>query len=976
MAKIRFVDGARERNTYKPTPKNTAKDMDIPVYDTNDYIPVVSELERAANDAKDVLARGVGSPAKWVWNKVTDPWGGINKIATQIAEFELQNRLTADQQARARAEVSAMEDEFRAMDVAAGRDDRTKRLEIYKLDAYARAQRSAEMFHRARIIAGIKADHGLAPDVSELFDNIDPQTLKPFETPGFENPEYKHRGVVNLGGRINPRRPIVDDPSGVIPGGQKKYNVIALMLANQRFEGSVAVEADEKFKNLVAALAVQHDIQLKGEEMQRRMQTVREMVDQQKRKLDPSWQPEAIGEPDVSTPHPSPQNDSEPSRGARDIIDDVVAGMEDPMNDMADGIARNSEAIEKFLFGGRRGVTGGRGVNRRPDVNPAAQALQDVQAHAEQVAKLERERVERESDEQERTERREQLQKEQEEAEEAYQAAWERGRDQYLRDLEVYPDDNSQDLATVQAYEELDRIRRERELTIEEQERYIEPLPEQYHSTLPNGRSVAEEVAKDYPLSQNAIDNIDWGAKNFHGQTIADVRLQEMYEEGISRIREEAMEQQRAMTYQEQQAELANMIAQVVEKEVLAAAQSRLADQVRAAQEAQKLQEAQQVQPEPQIEDPAPQQPEAVQPEPQIEEPAPQQPEAVQPEPQIEEPAPQQPEAVQPEPQIEEPAPQQPEAVQPEPQIEEPAPQQPEAVQPEPQIEEPAPQQPEAVQPEPQIEEPAPQQPEAVQPEPQIEEPAPQQPEAVQPEQPQVATPAQPAPTQDAPESYPRAKDRERPAMESVSPFRMGPGWKGMDPEKAKRLAVQGLMNGIAEQQRLIEAKFDAIKREGESSAAAIANAKDETGAPEVEPMGMDGGAGGQQANDAAVQKAVLETISRQHMQDIAKQLQGGTPASDPNVTGLVGRNAQGDNVCVVNDENGNVRAWGIYGDDGTPLMTRGEDEWKKALTAAASRDLKAREEKQKQATAQPKKDEPEHVVVPESSYDDRFISL
>jgi hypothetical protein len=113
------------------------------------------------------------------------------------------------------------------------------------------------------------------------------------------------------------------------------------------------------------------------------------------------------------------------------------------------------------------------------------------------------------------------------------------------------------------------------------------------------------------------------------------------------------------------------------------------------------------------------------------------------------------------------------------------------------------------------------------------------------------------------------------------------------------------------------------------------------------------------------------------HIQDIAKQLQGGTPTPDPEVKGHVGRNAQGDNGCGGTDENGKVRAWGIYGDDGKPLMTRGDDEWQKALTEAASRDLKAREEKQKQVTAQPKKDEPEHVVVPESSYeDDRFITL
>jgi hypothetical protein len=80
------------------------------------------------------------------------------------------------------------------------------------------------------------------------------------------------------------------------------------------------------------------------------------------------------------------------------------------------------------------------------------------------------------------------------------------------------------------------------------------------------------------------------------------------------------------------------------------------------------------------------------------------------------------------------------------------------------------------------------------------------------------------------------------------------------------------------------------------------------------------------------------------HLFNIAKQLESGAPAADPNVPGHVGYNSQGDNVCAINDQTGRIRAWGIYGNDGKPLMTRGEDGWKEALTNMAGEALKKRE--------------------------------
>lgn len=76
----------------------------------------------------------------------------------------------------------------------------------------------------------------------------------------------------------------------------------------------------------------------------------------------------------------------------------------------------------------------------------------------------------------------------------------------------------------------------------------------------------------------------------------------------------------------------------------------------------------------------------------------------------------------------------------------------------------------------------------------------------------------------------------------------------------------------------------------------------------------------------------------------IANQLQGGTPSPDPQIPGHIGRNGQGDNVCAVNDEHGQIRAWGVYSDDGKPLMSQGDPGWKEALDNLAGEALMARE--------------------------------
>jgi anti-sigma-K factor RskA len=338
--------------------------------------------------------------------------------------------------------------------------------------------------------------------------------------------------------------------------------ITAMQIADQRLNGNFEVGgASARMRDRIAAIAIEYNIAVNDADIQQRMKQIRRWIDERKLELAAERgikevnpvplpgqdEPIVISEQtpvakersrgvrdivndaadavkqlvdDVSVVIENRKYLSDgfhrETRGARDIVDDVVAGMEDPMNDMADGIARNSEAIEKFLFGGRRRVTGGRGVNRqtRPEAPPVAQVQADDSAVKEA----------REREEQDEKERLARIQEEQD-------------REQYFTELSLFPEDNSQDLAIVQAFEALERIRLERELTRDEQERHIEPLPEQYRSTLPNGRSVAEELAGDYPLSQNAIDNIDWDAKNFHGQTIADVRLQRMYEEGLERLR-------------------------------------------------------------------------------------------------------------------------------------------------------------------------------------------------------------------------------------------------------------------------------------------------------------------------------------------------------------------------------------------------------------------------------------------------------
>jgi antirestriction protein ArdC len=76
----------------------------------------------------------------------------------------------------------------------------------------------------------------------------------------------------------------------------------------------------------------------------------------------------------------------------------------------------------------------------------------------------------------------------------------------------------------------------------------------------------------------------------------------------------------------------------------------------------------------------------------------------------------------------------------------------------------------------------------------------------------------------------------------------------------------------------------------------------------------------------------------------IAGQLQGGTPSPDPQIPGHVGRNAQGDNICAVNDEHGQIRAWGVYSDDGRALMSQGDPGWKEALDNLAGEALMSRD--------------------------------
>lgn len=102
----------------------------------------------------------------------------------------------------------------------------------------------------------------------------------------------------------------------------------------------------------------------------------------------------------------------------------------------------------------------------------------------------------------------------------------------------------------------------------------------------------------------------------------------------------------------------------------------------------------------------------------------------------------------------------------------------------------------------------------------------------------------------------------------------------------------------------------------------------------------------------------VITATQEDYVRAIAGQLEGGTPTADPDIPGHVGYNAQGDNVCAMSDEGGNIRAWGIYGDDGKPLSTKGEDGWKEALNKVAGDALKDREASR--ANFSPEHEDPE----------------
>lgn len=120
---------------------------------------------------------------------------------------------------------------------------------------------------------------------------------------------------------------------------------------------------------------------------------------------------------------------------------------------------------------------------------------------------------------------------------------------------------------------------------------------------------------------------------------------------------------------------------------------------------------------------------------------------------------------------------------------------------------------------------------------------------------------------------------------------------------------------------------------------------------------------------DDIAREQLAVAIHEAHVAAIATQLQGGTPTPDPEIPGHVGRNAQGDNVCALNDETGNVRAWGVYGDDGTPHVSQGKEGWKKALDGMVSEAMKARE------STRASKESPEmESPAPEKSTDDRDL--
>lgn len=116
---------------------------------------------------------------------------------------------------------------------------------------------------------------------------------------------------------------------------------------------------------------------------------------------------------------------------------------------------------------------------------------------------------------------------------------------------------------------------------------------------------------------------------------------------------------------------------------------------------------------------------------------------------------------------------------------------------------------------------------------------------------------------------------------------------------------------------------------------------------------------------DDMAQNQLDAVLHEKHLADIAAQLQGGTPTPDPEVPGHVGRNAQGDNVCVISDENGKIKAWGVYADNGVPHISQGKEGWKKALDGMVDEAMRAR------ASASTSKETPERETPSQERNDD-----
>jgi hypothetical protein len=55
-------------------------------------------------------------------------------------------------------------------------------------------------------------------------------------------------------------------------------------------------------------------------------------------------------------------------------------------------------------------------------------------------------------------------------------------------------------------------------------------------------------------------------------------------------------------------------------------------------------------------------------------------------------------------------------------------------------------------------------------------------------------------------------------------------------------------------------------------------------------------------------------------------------------IPGHLGSQRARDNVCAVNDELWADRAWGVYSDEGKPLLSQGYSGWKEALDNLAGR--------------------------------------